>query len=90
MLQMNRYLVEYIGTVFVIYVIVATGNWLAIGAAFAIAILLGGPISGGNYNPAVSITMAAANKLPAHDVVPYIICQVAGGLTALELFKRST
>ena len=30
-----------------------TGNWLAIGAALAVAVLLGGPISGGNYNPAV-------------------------------------
>ena len=57
---MNRYLVEYIGTVFFIYVIVSTGSWLAIGAALAVAILLGGPVSGGNFNPAVSITMAAA------------------------------
>ena len=86
---MNRYLVEYLGSVFFIYVIVATGNWLAIGAALAVAVLLGGPISGGNFNPAVSITMAAAGKLPSHDVIPYIICQVAGGLTALELFKRT-
>ena len=89
MIQMNRYLVEYIGTVFFIYVIVSTGSWLAIGAALAVAILLGGPVSGGNFNPAVSITMAAAGKLPTHDVVPYIICQIAGGLTALELHKRT-
>ena len=83
---MNRYLVEYLGSVFFIYVIVATGNWLAIGAALAVAVLLGGPISGGNFNPAVSITMAAAGKLPSQYVIPYSIWQVAGGLTALELF----
>ena len=86
---MNKYLVEFVGTVFFIYVIIATGNWLAIGAALAVAIMIGGPISGGNFNPAVSITMAVAGKLPMHDVVPYIICQVAGGLVALELFKHT-
>ena len=62
---------------------------MAIGAALAVAVLLGGPVSGGYYNPAVSITMAVAGKLPTHDIVPYIICEIAGGLVAFELFKRT-
>ena len=53
-----------------------------------IAILVGGKISGGNFNPAVSIMMGAAGKLPKNDLIPYILAQVAGGLAALELFKR--
>ena len=48
----------------------------------------GGKISGGNFNPAVTIMMAAAKKMPSSDVVPYIIAQIAGGLLALELYKR--
>jgi aquaporin Z len=85
---MNKYVVEFIGTLFFIYVILATGNAIAIGAALAIAIMAGGPVSGGNFNPAVTITMAAAGKLASSDVIPYIIAQVAGGLVALEIHQR--
>jgi glycerol uptake facilitator-like aquaporin len=85
---MNKYLVEFLGTLFFLYVIIATGNWLAIGAALAIAVLIGGPISGGSYNPAVTIMMVAAGKFPKSDLVPYILAEVAGGLAALELYKR--
>ncbi len=85
---MNKYIVEFVGSLFFIYVILATGNAIAIGAALAIAILVGGPISGGNFNPAVTIAMAVGGKLAASDVAPYIISQVAGGLVALEIHQR--
>lgn len=85
---MNKYLVEFLGTMFFLYVILATGSAIPIGLALAVAIMVGGKISGGNYNPAVSIMMVAAGKLPKSDLVPYIVAQVAGGLVALELFKR--
>ena len=85
---MNKYLVEFLGTMFFLYVILATGSAIPIGLALAVAIMVGGKISGGKYNPAVSIMMVAAGKLPKSDLVPYIIAQVAGGLAALELFKR--
>lgn len=85
---MNKYLVEFLGTMFFLYVILATGSALPIGLALVVAILVGGKISGGNYNPAVSVMMAAAGKLPKSDLVPYIIAQVAGGLAALELSKH--
>lgn len=85
---MNKYLVEFLGTVFFLYVIMATGDALAIGAALAVVILLGGSISGGHFNPAVSVMMTAAGKLPKTDLLPYIISQVLGGIVALELFRR--
>ena len=85
---MNRYIVEFIGTLFFIYVILATGNAIAIGAALAVAIMVGAPISGGNFNPAVTLTMAAAGKLKSSEVVPYIVAQIGGGLVALELYQR--
>ena len=86
--MMNKYLVEFLGTMFFLYVILATGSAIPIGLALAVAIMVGGKISGGNFNPAVSIMMVAAGKLPKSDLAPYIIAQVAGGLAALELFKR--
>lgn len=85
---MNKILVEFIGTLFFLYVVIATGNALAIGAALAVAVMIGGPISGGHFNPAISIMMTVAGKLSKKDVVPYIIAQIAGGLAAFELSKR--
>ena len=85
---MYKYLVEFLGTAFFIYIILATGNPLAIGAALSFVILLVGNISGGHINPAVSIVMASAGKLPINDLVPYCISQILGGLVALEIYKR--
>lgn len=85
---MNNYLVEFLGTLFFLYVILATGNALAIGSALALAVLVGEPISGGMFNPAVSVMMVAAGKLPKNELMPYILAQLAGGLAALELYKR--
>lgn len=85
---MNKYLVEFVGTLFLLYVILVTGNAFAIGAALAIAIIVGSKISGGHFNPAVTITMAAAGQKPLNEVLPYILAQIAGGLVALELYKQ--
>jgi aquaporin Z len=85
---MNKYLVEFLGTMFLVFVIFATGNWLAIGAALAVAVMLGGAISGGAYNPAVTISLYAAGKLSQSDIMPYIIVQILGGLAAFYAYKR--
>lgn len=86
--MLNKYLVEFLGTLFFVYIILATGNAIAIGAAMAIIVMVGGSISGGNFNPAVSVAMVAAGRLSSSDLLPYVLAQVAGGLVALELFKR--
>ena len=86
--MLNKYLVEFLGTMFFIYIILATGNAIAIGVALAVATMIAAPISGGMFNPAISIAMVAAGKMSSSDLVPYILAQVAGGLVALELFKR--
>ena len=85
---MNKYLVEFLGTMFLVFVIFATGNGLAIGSALAIAVLLGGSISGGAFNPAVTISLYAAGKLSKADVMPYIIVQTLGGLLAFHVYKN--
>lgn len=85
---MNKYLVEFLGTMFLVFVIFTTGNWLAIGLALGVAILLGGAISGGAFNPAVVLSLFAAGKLPKEDVLPYIISEFLGGLAAFFAFKN--
>jgi aquaporin Z len=84
---MHKYVVEFLGTLLLVFVILTTGNYLAIGAALSLAILLGGAISGGSYNPAVTLSLLAAGKLSAKEVIPYIVVEIAGGLTAVQLFK---
>lgn len=85
---MQQYLAEFSGTLFFVYVILATGNPLAIGAALALVILLAAPISGGHMNPAVSIVMASLGKIDRAELIPYVLAQVFGALIALELYKK--
>ena len=85
--MMKALLVEFIGTLFFLYVILATGNPLAIGAALIVSIYVGGAISGGNFNPAVTIMMVVAKKQKM-ETLTYIFAQIAGGIAALELYKR--
>lgn len=85
---MYNYLVEFIATLFFVYVILATGNPLAIGSALALVMLVAGKYSGGYVNPAVSVAMVSAGKLNVNDLMPYIIAQILGALTALQVYKR--
>jgi len=86
---MYNYLVEFLATTFFVYVILSTGNPLAIVAALALAIFITSDISGSHLNPAVSVVMASAGKLPINELLPYCVAQVLGGLVALEIYKRS-
>uniref|UniRef100_A0A6C0DPK7 Major intrinsic protein n=1 Tax=viral metagenome TaxID=1070528 RepID=A0A6C0DPK7_9ZZZZ len=85
---MYSYLVEFLGTAFFVYIILATGNPIAIGAALALVYLITNPISGGHINPAVTIALVSANQLEVKHLVPYCLAQVFGALVALELYKR--
>ena len=85
---MNKYLVEFIGTFFLVFTV---GNVvisdaalapLAIGCALMVMIFAGGHISGGHYNPAVTLAVFIRGKCPAADVVPYIVSQVLGAIVA--------
>ena len=85
---MNKYFVEFLGTMFLMFVIFATGHWAAIGAALGIAVLLGGAISGGAFNPAVAISLYASGKLSQSDLIPYIIVEILGALAAFYAYKN--
>jgi aquaporin Z len=84
---MNKYLVEFLGTMLLMYAVVATGNWIAIGGALGIAVLLGGSISGGAFNPAVACGMYATGSLAKQDLIPYMIVEILGALAAIYLYK---
>ena len=85
---MNKYLVEFLGTAFLVFVIFATGNYLAIGVALAICVFLGGSISGGAFNPAVAISLYYADRISKSDILPYIIVEILGGLLGVYLFMN--
>jgi aquaporin Z len=86
--MLNSYLVEFLGSALFVFIILATGNPLAIGAALAFILLIITPISGGHVNPAVTIVMASMGNISSSDILPYILAQVLGALVALEVFKR--
>ena len=85
---MLKYVVEFLGTMFFFFVILVTGKPIPIGLALAAAIFVGGKISGGHFNPGVSVMMAVGGKLPLKDLAPYIIAQVLGGLLALQIQNK--
>ena len=83
---MKKYIAEFIGTFFLVLTIgctvIGAGAGviapLAIGAALMVMVYAGGHISGGHYNPAVTLGVLIRGKVSAADVVPYILAQLAG------------
>ena len=61
-------------------------GFIGVSLAFGLTVLTGayafGPISGGHFNPAVSIGLWAGGRFPAGQLFPYIVAQVAGGIVA--------
>ncbi|WP_151714014.1 aquaporin Z [Acinetobacter bereziniae] len=94
---MNKYLAEFIGTFWLVFggcgsaVLAAAFPELGIGfagvaLAFGLTVLTGayalGHVSGGHFNPAVSVGLWVGGRFDAKDLVPYIIAQVIGGILA--------
>lgn len=55
------------------------GNTLPTGAILVVLILALGPISGGHFNPAVSLVMALRSEHPWREFIPYAVAQIGGG-----------
>src|SRR4029453_13935869 len=93
---MNKYIAEFIGTFFLVLTIGCTGIGagagviapLAIGAALMVMVFAGGHISGGHYNPAVTLGVLIRGKVKPADVVPYWIAQfIAAAIAAVLVIK---
>jgi len=86
----GKLVVEFIGTFFLVFTVGMTVKSpdaaalapLAIGSALMIMVYAGGHISGGHYNPAVTLGVALRGKISWADAVPYWIAQFIGGVAA--------
>ena len=95
---MKKYIVEFIGTFFLVFtigmVVIEPGAGtlapVAIGSVLAVMIYAGGHVSGAHYNPAVTLAVWLRGKCDSKDVLPYIAAQAVAGVVAalLVLFLK--
>ena len=92
-----KYIYEFIGTFFLVFTVgmvvldpQSVGLWapLAIGSILAVMVFAGGHISGGHYNPAVSLAVFLRKRLSINDLLIYWIVQFAAGAVAALLTYR--
>lgn len=85
---MKKYIVEFIGTFFLVFTVglaVRQGAALApiaIGSILMVMIFAGGHISGGHFNPAVTLAAFLRGRCSKGDVLPYWIAQFAAAAVA--------
>ena len=87
---MNKYLTEFIGTMFLVLVVgvAAIGGAagamapMAIGTTLMVMVYAGGHISGGHYNPAVTLAVLVRGKIDIGGAITYWIAQIGGALAA--------
>ena len=93
---MKKYIAEVIGTFALVFcgtgaivinqesagVITHPGIALTFGLIVMVMIYALGPVSGAHLNPAVTIAFAVARKFPVKEILPYMISQVAGAMSA--------
>ena len=95
---MNKYLVEFIGTFFLVLtigmVVIEPGAGalapLAIGSMLAVMVYAGGHISGGHYNPAVTLAVWLRGKSTAGRALAYMAVQIVASVVAafIALFMK--
>jgi aquaporin Z len=88
---MRRYATEFIGTFFLVFTVCAAVRGgvalapLAIGAVLAAMVFAGGHISGGHFNPAVSLAAFVRGKLGLTDLGAYAVAQLTAAVVAALL-----
>ena len=81
---MRKYVTEFIGTFGLVFTVgcavmgKAALASLAIGAALMVFVYAGGHISGGHYNPAVTMAALVRRRIGIGDAAAYWVAQVAG------------
>jgi aquaporin Z len=86
----KKYLVEFIGmflfvlTVGMVVIDPGIGSLapLAIGSVLMILVYAGGHVSGGHYNPAVTLAVWMRGRCPTADVPGYLVSQIVGAIVA--------
>src|SRR3981189_427094 len=88
-----KYAVEAIGTFFLVFTVgTAAGSGspfapLGIGAALMVMIYAGGHLSGGHYNPAVTLAALIRRRIGLRDALAYWLSQIGAGLVAALLVR---
>jgi aquaporin Z len=87
----RRLVVELIGTFVLVFTVACTVLTkqplapIAIGSALMVSVYAGGHISGGHFNPAVSLAAFVRGRLPMHDLFFYWLAQLVGAAAAALL-----
>jgi len=89
--KIEKCFIEFIGTFFLVFAVGSTALFgtnsaisaVVVGLALMIMVYAGGYISGGHYNPAVSLAAFAAKALDKKDLLPYWASQFLGALLAV-------
>lgn len=79
---MEKYITEFIGTFFLVLVVALTGNAAAIGATLMIMVFAGGHVSGGHYNPAITLGVLIRGRISSTDAIAYITAQLLAATVA--------
>jgi aquaporin Z len=88
-----KYAVEAIGTFFLVFTVgtaVGSGSALAplaIGVVLMVMVYAGGHISGGHYNPAVTLAVFVRHRITLRDALAYWIVQFGAGLLAAAVVR---
>ncbi len=82
---MRRLVVEFLGTFFFLLTIALTANALAIACMLMAWIYIGGYISGGHYNPAVTLAVGLHGRWQWASIFRYWFAQVLGGILAFAV-----
>jgi glycerol uptake facilitator-like aquaporin len=80
-------LTEFLGSFIFLSVIVATGNPWMIGLTLAVLIFLGIDVSGGHFNPAVTLMTLYNRGIAVDNASAYIVAQVVGGILAVSSYN---
>ena len=80
---MNKYIIEFLGTFFLVLIIATSQNPLAIGLGLAVLVYMGAHISGAHYNPAVTIAMYINEQIDIKESGKYIASQLVGSVAAV-------
>jgi MIP family channel proteins len=67
--------------------ILSIGVALGFGSGLALMIFALGHISGGHFNPAVTLGLSVARRFPAAEIVPYWAAQIVGGIAAAVVLR---
>lgn len=83
---MNKYIIEFLGTLFLVLIIGLSQNPIAIGLGLAVLVYMGAHISGAHYNPAVSLSMLINKQIQLKEFSFYVASQLLGSVVAAYLF----